>query len=204
MAKALIQKLIVSGILHKMIVPGIWFIMRPLNVYQQLEHRVMKSPLLELGSHVSLRDANGEINPTVLYIDVMLHDEDTISSVISLYSPSVYLTPPICISTSLALFLSIMNTPDAISLLRTLSKIISDGVDKIDQSCTQLQLQFPSLDEPFTPTNHAPHLDPQISEAVSIIVAAAAQITAIAQPAPVSLLTSALQVCGLLELCKIN
>jgi len=54
----------------------------------------MKSPLLELGSHVSLRDANGEINPTVLYIDVMLHDEDTISSVISLYWPSVYLKPP--------------------------------------------------------------------------------------------------------------
>jgi len=67
---ALIQKLIVSGILHKMIVPGIWFIMRPLNVYQQLEHKVMKSPLLELGSHVSLHDANDEINPIVLYIDV--------------------------------------------------------------------------------------------------------------------------------------
>ena len=140
----------------------------------------------------------------ILMLVVMLHDEDTISSVVSLYLPSVCLPPPVRISTSLALFLSIMDTPDTISLLRTLSKIISDGVDKIDQSCTRLQLQFPSLDEPFTPANHAPHLDPQISEAVSIIVAAAAQITAVAQPAPVSLLTSALQVCGLLELCKIN
>ena len=91
-----------------------------------------------------------------------------------------------------------MNTPDTISLLRTLSKIISDGVDKIDKSCTRLQLKFPSLDEPFTPANHASQLDPQISEAVSIIVAAAAQITAIIRPAPVSLLTSATQVCGLL------
>ena len=97
-------------------------------------------------------------------------------------------------------FLSTMNTPDTISLLRTLSKIISDGVDKIDQSCTQSQLKFPSLDEPFTPAHHASHLDPQISEAVSIIVAAAAQITAIVRPAPVSLLTSAAQVCGLLVL----
>jgi len=131
----------------------------------------------------------------------MLHDEDTISSVISLYLPFVSLPPlPVRISTSLALFLSIMNTPDTISLLRTLSKIISDGVDKIDQSCTQSQLKFPSLDEPFTPAHHASHLDPQISEAVSIIVAAAAQITAIVRPAPVSLLTSAAQVCGLLVL----
>ena len=102
-----------------------------------------------------------------------------------------------------SLSLSIMNTPDTISLLRTLSKTISDGVDKIDQSCTRLQLKFPSLDEPFTPANQS-HLDPQISEAVSIIVAAAAQITAIVRPAPVSLLTSAAQVCGLLVLWEIN
>jgi len=102
-----------------------------------------------------------------------------------------------------SLSLAIMNTPDTISLLRTLSKNISDGVDKIDQSCTRLQFKFPSLDEPFTPANQS-HLDPQISEAVSIIVAAAAQITAIVRPAPVSLLTSAAQVCGLLVLWEIN
>ena len=87
-----------------------------------------------------------------------------------------------------------MSNSDSISLLRTLSRIISDGVDKIDKTCIELQLQFPSLDEPFTPANHAPHLNPQINEAVSTIVAATAQITAIVQPAPVSLLVSALQV----------
>ena len=87
-----------------------------------------------------------------------------------------------------------MSNSDSISLLRTLSRIISDGVDKIDKTCIELQLQFPSLDEPFTPASHAPHLNPQINEAVSAIVAATAQITAIVQPAPVSLLVSALQV----------
>jgi len=97
-----------------------------------------------------------------------------------------------------------MSSSDTISLLRDLSKIISDGVDKIDQTCTELNLQFPSPDEPFTPASHAAHLDPQISQAVLRIVAAAAQITATAQSAPVSLFTAATQVRSLLYLSEIN
>lgn len=97
-----------------------------------------------------------------------------------------------------------MSSSDTISLLRNLSKIISDGVDKIDQTCTELNLQFPSPDEPFTPASHAAHLDPKISEAVFRIIAAASQITAAAQPAPVTLFTIASQVCSLLYLNGIN
>ena len=101
------------------------------------------------------------------------------------------------------LFLSTMGS-DTIDLLRSLLKIISDGINKIDQTCTDSNLQFPSPDEPFTPASNAAHFNPQISQAILEIVAAAYQVIATAQSAPTTLLTAATQVRSLLYLSEIN
>jgi len=93
---------------------------------------------------------------------------------------------------------------DTIDLLRSLSKIISDSIEKIAQTCTDSNLQFPSPDEPFTPASNAAHFDPQISQAVLEIVAAAYQVIATAQPAPAVIFTAATQVRSLLYLSEIN
>jgi hypothetical protein len=81
-----------------------------------------------------------------------------------------------------------------IDTLRALSAIISNGINTIDTTCTDLKLQFPSPDDPFTPSSHAPHLDPKIIEASSAVISATTQIAAIVRPAPVTVFQSALQV----------
>ena len=97
-----------------------------------------------------------------------------------------------------------MGNSDPISLLRSLSKIISDGIDKIDQTCTESNLQFPSPDEPFTPASNVAHFDPKISRAVLEIVAAAYQVIGTTQSAPAVVFTAAMQVRSLLYLSEIN
>ena len=92
-----------------------------------------------------------------------------------------------------------MGNSDPISLLRSLSKIISDGIDKIDQTCTESNLKFPSPDEPFTPASNVAHFDPKISRAVLEIVAAAYQVIGTTQSAPAVVFTAAMQVRSLLE-----
>ena len=97
-----------------------------------------------------------------------------------------------------------MGNSDPISLLRSLSKIISDGIDKIDQTCIESNLQFPSPDEPFTPASNVAHFDSKISRAVLEIVAAAYQVIGTTQSAPAVVFTAAMQVRSLLYLSEIN
>ncbi|KII92454.1 hypothetical protein PLICRDRAFT_172543 [Plicaturopsis crispa FD-325 SS-3] len=63
----------------------------------------------------------------------------------------------------------------------------------IESSCTARGVQLPTLDEPFTPQSELPRRDPEVLAATSIIVAAAAQLTALVTPAPLYLITNVMQ-----------
>ncbi|KAF8953241.1 O-methyltransferase [Flammula alnicola] len=78
--------------------------------------------------------------------------------------------------------------------MTALVKLIADSVAKVDSFCASHNVKLPSLDEPFTLESEGPRMLPEVSEAVSHIVSAAAQLIAIVQPAPVTLMTTAIQV----------
>ncbi|KAF9471449.1 S-adenosyl-L-methionine-dependent methyltransferase [Pholiota conissans] len=77
--------------------------------------------------------------------------------------------------------------------LRSLASLITDSISKIELACATKNVKLPSLDEPFSPQSEAPLMNPEISEAASIIIAAASQLIATVRPAPMGLLTTAMQ-----------
>ncbi|KAF5387657.1 hypothetical protein D9615_000594 [Tricholomella constricta] len=75
----------------------------------------------------------------------------------------------------------------------TLAKIISDAAANIDRYCTEHRVQLPELGDVFNPQAEFVLLDPFISEQASYIVGAAAQISTIVRPAPLSMMSTAIQ-----------
>ncbi|KAA1466023.1 O-methyltransferase [Dentipellis sp. KUC8613] len=71
------------------------------------------------------------------------------------------------------------------SILKQLSNLIAASVDQIDAACEAQGLQFPSLDEPFSPESEGARHIPDVLKAIDIIVVAANQLIATAQP-PIS------------------
>lgn len=72
-----------------------------------------------------------------------------------------------------------------------------DSIKHIDESCSSRNVSFPSLDQIFTPESEAARMDPHVLQASANIVAAAAQLTAIVRPPPLTLLTQSVQVSSL-------
>ncbi|EMD33481.1 hypothetical protein CERSUDRAFT_87325 [Gelatoporia subvermispora B] len=72
-----------------------------------------------------------------------------------------------------------MSSP--VAALRALQEIISSSIDRIEESCKSRGLDFPSLDEPFTPENDAARADPAVQEASTLLAAAAHQLIATVQ-----------------------
>ncbi|KIK51637.1 hypothetical protein GYMLUDRAFT_78142 [Collybiopsis luxurians FD-317 M1] len=68
----------------------------------------------------------------------------------------------------------------AVSSLRALAQIITDSIDVIEGRLTNASETFPSLDEPFDPSTSVESIlvEPEMSRATSLIIAAAAQLTA--------------------------
>ncbi|KAG6909442.1 hypothetical protein DXG01_000427 [Tephrocybe rancida] len=97
--------------------------------------------------------------------------------------------------TSPRLYTSRRNTIFAMPLspLIALANIISDSASKIDNYCADNNVQLPDLAEPFTPQAEFVLLHPLISENASYIVAAAAQLSILVKPAPLSIITTAVQ-----------
>lgn len=87
-----------------------------------------------------------------------------------------------------------MATESCIPLLRQLSALISSSIDSIEKRCTEGGLHFPGLDECTMESEATKHV-PQITQAISTIVAAATQICATVQPAQTSIVAACLQVC---------
>ena len=65
-----------------------------------------------------------------------------------------------------------------IAELRALANLINSSLDKMEASLVSRSQTFPSPDEPFNPATEAARMAPDVSEQVSIIVAAASQLTA--------------------------
>ncbi|OCH90318.1 S-adenosyl-L-methionine-dependent methyltransferase [Obba rivulosa] len=68
-----------------------------------------------------------------------------------------------------------------VAALRALQQIIATSIDRIEESCKSRGLDFPSLDEPFTPENDAARADPVVQEASTLLAAAAHQLVATVQ-----------------------
>lgn len=69
--------------------------------------------------------------------------------------------------------------PNSLRELRALVDLISTSVDNIEHACIASGQPFPSLSEPFTRESEAIRLSPAVQQAGDILVAAAAQLTAV-------------------------
>ena len=81
--------------------------------------------------------------------------------------------------------------------LKKLSSLISRSVATIVDVCEQSGREFPSLDLPIEPSEFTPNgirNHPAIVEAIGIAIAAAAQLSAILTPPPLTLATSSAKV----------
>jgi hypothetical protein len=65
--------------------------------------------------------------------------------------------------------------------------IINDNVKLLKSVCRENGTQIPDLQSPFHPASEAFRANPQAAEAISLVVAAAGQLSAILTPPPVSL-----------------
>jgi hypothetical protein len=82
--------------------------------------------------------------------------------------------------------------------LRKLSDIIRGAVDKIDEILETRELEFPSLDTPYSQESEAVREIPEVFNAVNLISAAGAQLTAITRPPTLAMLDNACKVCAFL------
>ena len=83
------------------------------------------------------------------------------------------------------------------SELEQLRKILNDALDRITVVCERRKTTFPSLDSPADPSELLPsgiRNDPEILDAATVGVAAAAQLIATLQPPAVTLISSAFRV----------
>ena len=81
--------------------------------------------------------------------------------------------------------------------LRRLSAIISDAVDKIEEQSANAGHPYPSLNEPFDPTNPSEALtvDPVVLQNTMLLIAAANQIIATVRLPAMSVYDMSLAVC---------
>ena len=101
----------------------------------------------------------------------------------------IYKTPnPFTETTSLS-------TMSGIQELYALADIIQKSVKLIDESLKAKNATFPSLSQLFRPGDEVEHANTIVQRASSDIIAAAAQLAALVRPPPLTILTTAMQVC---------
>ena len=83
---------------------------------------------------------------------------------------------------------------DTLSELKALANIIQSSVEQIEGVVSVNSFNFPSPDEPFSIESETPRMDPAIRSAGSLITSAAAQLTTLVRPAPLTLLDLMMQV----------
>ncbi|KII87317.1 hypothetical protein PLICRDRAFT_699701 [Plicaturopsis crispa FD-325 SS-3] len=81
----------------------------------------------------------------------------------------------------------------ACATMLSLVNLISESANKIERNCAQRGVDLPTLDDPFTPESELPRLDPDVLEATSLIVTAAAQLIALVRPAPATIVKTVMQ-----------
>ena len=94
------------------------------------------------------------------------------------------------------------STPlDALAELKALANIILSSVEEIEAVCAANSFTYPSPDLTFTLESEAPRMHPAIQSAGSLITSAAAQLTALVRPAPLSLFDTSQQVKSIVSCC---
>ena len=83
---------------------------------------------------------------------------------------------------------------NALAELKALANIIQSSVEQIEAACAANSFTYPSPDSTFTLESEAPRMHPAIQSAGSLITSAAAQLTALVRPAPLSLFDTSQQV----------
>jgi hypothetical protein len=84
--------------------------------------------------------------------------------------------------------------PDSLAELKALAGIIQSSIEQIEATVTANSFTFPASDSIFTPETEAPRMHPAIMSAGSLITSAAAQLTALVRPAPMTLFDITMQV----------
>ena len=84
--------------------------------------------------------------------------------------------------------------PDALAELKALTNIIQSSVEQIEAAVTANSFTFPSPDSTFGLETEAPHMHPAVLSVGSLIASAAAQLTTLVRPAPLTLFDTVLQV----------
>ncbi|TFY82517.1 hypothetical protein EWM64_g1487 [Hericium alpestre] len=79
------------------------------------------------------------------------------------------------------------------SPLKQLANLIVASVERIDAACNTQGVSFPSLDEPISPSSEEIRHQPDVSQAINVIVAAATQLIATARVPTISVVTLGLQ-----------
>ena len=90
---------------------------------------------------------------------------------------------------------------DALAELKALANIILSSVEEIEAVCAANSFTYPSPDLTFTLESEAPRMHPAIQSAGSLITSAAAQLTALVRPAPLSLFDTSQQVKSIVSCC---
>ena len=83
---------------------------------------------------------------------------------------------------------------DALVELKSLANIIQSSVEQIEAVVTANSFNFPSPESTFSLESEAPRMHPAIQSAGLLITSAAAQLTTLVRPAPLTLLDTTLQV----------
>jgi len=78
--------------------------------------------------------------------------------------------------------------------LKALANIIHSSIEQIEATVTTNSLTYPSPDSTFSPETEAPRMHPAILSAGSLITSAAAQLTTLVRPAPLTLFDIIMQV----------
>jgi hypothetical protein len=78
--------------------------------------------------------------------------------------------------------------------LKALANIILSSVEQIEAVVTANSFTFPSSDSSFSLESEAPRMHPDVHSASSLITSAAAQLTALVRPAPLTVFDVMMQV----------
>jgi hypothetical protein len=93
--------------------------------------------------------------------------------------------------------------PDTLAELKALANlnIIQSSVEQIEAVVSANSFNYPSPDSTFSFESEAPRMHPVIQSAGSLIASAAAQLTTLVRPAPLSLFDTAQQVKLIVSCC---
>ena len=75
--------------------------------------------------------------------------------------------------------------------LRALLSLMTKSVDVIEENCKRTGVEFPSLDEPFSPVSEAIRSEPEVVRAIALVASAAFQMLQTVRPPHAAMILAA-------------